>query len=99
MISNTCLFLFSCKHIILGLIAAKNVVQGACIHYSEIKYDIKQRCLLDLPKTNYILCLTTIETSEPAADVRRTSRGETALGGYMSTERLVIACSSHLRNR
>ncbi len=31
--------------------------------------------LLDLPKRNYILCLTSTETSEPAVNVRRTSRG------------------------
>ncbi len=35
--------------------------------------------MLDLPKTNYISCLTTTETSEPAANVRRTSRGEATL--------------------
>ncbi len=37
--------------------------------------------LLGLPKTNYILCLTTTETSEPAVNVRRTSRGYTPLFG------------------
>ncbi len=36
----------------------------------------------DLPKTNYMSCLTTIETSE-AADLER---GEAALGGFMSAE-------------
>ncbi len=35
--------------------------------------------MLDLPKMNYILCLTTTDTSEPAANTRRTSRGEAAL--------------------
>ncbi len=30
---------------------------------------------------NYILCLTTTETSEPAADVRRTIRGYAPLVG------------------
>ncbi len=33
-------------------------------------------CPLDLPKTNNILCLTTIEKPEPAENSRRSSRGE-----------------------
>ncbi len=37
--------------------------------------------LLDLSKTNDILCLTTTETSEPAANVRRTSWGYAPLFG------------------
>ncbi len=37
--------------------------------------------LLDLPKTNCILCLITTETSEPAVNVRRTSRGYAPLFG------------------
>ncbi len=37
--------------------------------------------LLDLPKTNDILCLTTTETSEPAVNVRRTSWGYAPLFG------------------
>ncbi len=38
-------------------------------------------CLLDLPKTNFTSCLITTETPEPAADIRRTSHCEAALGG------------------
>ncbi len=37
--------------------------------------------LLDLHKTNYILCLTTTETSEPVVNVRRTNRGYAPLFG------------------
>ncbi len=40
----------------------------------KTKYD-----LLNLPKMNSILCLTTTETSEPVANVRSTSRVEAAL--------------------
>ncbi len=40
--------------------------------------------LLDLPKTNYSLCLSTTDTSEPAANVRRTSRGYAPLRGGLT---------------
>ncbi len=55
--------------------------------------------LLDLPKTNYSLCLSTTDTSEPAANVRRTSRGYAPLFGIHEHEHLVIVWSSRLRNR
>ncbi len=43
-ISNTLPLLFSCKHIN----SRKNVVRGTCMHYSETKYYIKQRCLFSV---------------------------------------------------
>ncbi len=55
----------------------QNIISNiACFHfhfniYSRIK---TKDYLLDLPKMNYILCLTTTETSEPAVNVRRTSQ-------------------------
>ncbi len=35
---------------------------------------------------NYISCLTTIETSEAAANSRTSGQGEAALGGFMNAE-------------
>ncbi len=43
-ISNKLPLLFSCKHIN----SRKNVVRGTCMHYSETKYYIKQRCLFSV---------------------------------------------------
>ncbi len=54
------------------------------------------KCLLNIPKTNCISCLLTTETSEPSANVVRTSRAEAVRGGYMSTEHPVIAWSSEI---
>ncbi len=42
------------------------------------------------------LMFNTTETSEPAADVGRTSRAKAVRGGYMSTEHPVIAWSSEI---
>ncbi len=51
-----------------------------CIYQQNSRIKTKDY-LLDLTKTNYILCLTTTETSEPAVNVRRTSRGYAPLFG------------------
>ncbi len=45
---------------------------------------------------NCISCLITTETSEPAANVRRTSQTKAAIGGYTSTERTLIASSAEI---
>ncbi len=46
------------------------------------------------PKANYISSLTTTETSEPAANVRRTSRGyDRAAAGQMGAlSRILLLC-------
>jgi len=49
-ISNTLPLLFSCKHIN----SHKNVVRGTCMHYSETKYYIKQRCLFSVSLKTWI---------------------------------------------
>ncbi len=55
-------------------------------------------CLLNIPQTNYISCLITTETSEPAANVGRTSRAmrKATRGGYTNTERTLITWSSEI---
>ncbi len=42
--------------------------------FSLSQNDVTKDCPLDLPKANYISCLTTIETSKPASNSRRSCR-------------------------
>ncbi len=84
----------------------RNIISNiACFHFhfniliEQKNKDQRLAYLLELPKTNYILCLSTTDTSEPAADVRRTSRGYAPLFGIHEHKRPVIAWSSRLRNQ
>ncbi len=58
---------------------------------------IDQRLPVRFTQNELYLMFT--DTSEPAADVRRTSRGYAPLFGIHEHERPVIAWSSRLRNR
>ncbi len=62
----------------------KILYQTLPISFKHIQYNSRIKSkddLLDLPKTNDILCWTTTESSDPAVNVRRTSRGYAPLFG------------------